>query len=113
MLIPDNLTDKNGKLLNPAVGESINLANLKVKLVQYINGKGDPVEITGNDIKIVVMSWKDTESGKLQYDYDDEAWNMQKVSGQELPIMTRKSVIIQGLHCLPCEKTKTGSGSGL
>ena len=91
MLLPENLTDKNGKLLNPAVGESINLANLKVKLVQYINGKGDPVEITGNDIKIVVMSWKDTESGKLQYDYDDEAWNMQKVSGQELPIMTRKS----------------------
>ncbi|MFR7832246.1 MAG: hypothetical protein ACLU3F_13340 [Blautia wexlerae] len=24
MLLPENLTDKNGKLLNPAVGESIN-----------------------------------------------------------------------------------------
>ena len=108
MLIPDNLTDKNGKLLNPAVGESINLANLKVKLVQYINGKGDPVEITGNDIKIVVMSWKDTESGKLQYDYDDEAWNMQKVSGQELPIMTRKSEDNTRLALSAMRKNKNG-----
>ena len=108
MLIPDNLTDKNGKLLNPAVGESINLANLKVKLVQYINGKGDPVEITGNDIKIVVMSWKDTESGKLQYDYDDEAWNMQKVSGQELPIMTRRSDDNTRLALSAMRKNKNG-----
>ena len=108
MLIPDNLTDKNGKLLNPAVGESINLANLKVKLIQYINGKGDPVEITGNDIKIVVMSWKDTESGKLQYDYDDEAWNMQKVSGQELPIMTRKSDDNTRLALSAMRKNKNG-----
>ena len=108
MLIPDNLTDKNGKLLNPAVGESINLANLKVKLVQYINGKGDPVEITGNDIKIVVISWKDTESGKLQYDYDDEAWNMQKVSGQELPIMTRKSDDNTRLALSAMRKNKNG-----
>ena len=108
MLIPDNLTDKNGKQLNPAVGESINLANLKVKLVQYINGKGDPVEITGNDIKIVVMSWKDTESGKLQYDYDDEAWNMQKVSGQELPIMTRKSDDNTRLALSAMRKNKNG-----
>ncbi|MGN8765279.1 Ig-like domain-containing protein [Blautia massiliensis (ex Liu et al. 2021)] len=108
MLIPENLTDKNGKLLNPAVGESINFANLKVKLVQYINGKGDPVEITGNDIKIVVMSWKDTESGKLQYDYDDEAWNMQKVSGQELPIMTRKSEDNTRLALSAMRKNKNG-----
>ena len=108
MLLPENLTDKNGKLLNPAVGESINLANLKVKLIQYINGKGDPVEITGNDIKIVVMSWKDTESGKLQYDYDDEAWNMQKVSGQELPIMTRKSDDNTRLALSAMRKNKNG-----
>ena len=108
MLLPENLTDKNGRLLNPAVGESINLANLKVKLVQYINGKGDPVEITGNDIKIVVMSWKDTESGKLQYDYDDEAWNMQKVSGQELPIMTRKSDDNTRLALSAMRKNKNG-----
>ena len=108
MLLPENMTDKNGKLLNPAVGESINLANLKVKLVQYINGKGDPVEITGNDIKIVVMSWKDTESGKLQYDYDDEAWNMQKVSGQELPIMTRKSDDNTRLALSAMRKNKNG-----
>ena len=108
MLIPENLTDKNGKLLNPAVGESINLANLKVKLIQYINGKGDPVEITGNDIKIVVMSWKDTESGKLQYDYDEEAWNMQKVSGQELPIMTRRSDDNTRLALSAIRKNKNG-----
>ena len=108
MLLPENLTDKNGKLLNPAVGESINLANLKVKLVQYINGKGDPVEITGNDIKIVVMSWRDTESGKLQYDYDEEAWNMQKVSGQELPIMTRKSDDNTRLALSAMRKNKNG-----
>ena len=108
MLLPENLTDKNGKLLNPAVGESINLANLKVKLIQYINGKGDPVEITGNDIKIVVMSWRDTESGKLQYDYDEEAWNMQKVSGQELPIMTRKSDDNTRLALSAMRKNKNG-----
>ena len=108
MLLPENLTDKNGKLLNPAVGESINLANLKVKLIQYINGKGDPVEITGNDIKIVVMSWMDTESGKLQYDYDDEAWNMQKVSGQELPIMTRRSDDNTRLALAAIRKNKNG-----
>lgn len=108
MLLPENLTDKNGKLLNPAVGESINLANLKVKLIQYINGKGDPVEITGNDIKIVVMSWRDTESGKLQYDYDEETWNMQKVSGQELPIMTRKSDDNTRLALSAIRKNKNG-----
>lgn len=107
-LLPEKLTDKNGKLLNPAVGESVNLANLKVKLVQYKDGKGDPIEITGNDIKIVVMSWMDAESGKLQYDYDNEMWNMQKVSGQELPIMTRTSGENAELALTAMRKNKNG-----
>ena len=107
-LLPEKLTDKNGKLLNPAVGESINLANIKVKLVQYINGKGDPVEITGNDIKIVVKSWIDEESGKIQYDYNDDTWDMQKVSGQELPIMTRKSDEHTRLMLTAMRKNKNG-----
>ena len=54
------------------------------------------------------MSWKDTESGKLQYDYDDEAWNMQKVSGQELPIMTRKSDDNTRLALSAMRKNKNG-----
>lgn len=54
------------------------------------------------------MSWRDTESGKLQYDYDDEAWNMQKVFGQELPIMTRKSDDNTRLALSAIRKNKNG-----
>ena len=91
MLVPQTLTDKTGKMINPAVGEEVNLAKFGVKLVQYKDGKGDPIDIDGDDIKIVVSSWTDEETGEQEFDYDDNAWELKEVEGQDLPIVTRKA----------------------
>ena len=91
MLTPQKLMDKSGNLLNPAVGASVNLADLGVKLVRYENGQGDPIDMSGDNIKIVVASWYDEEMGETQYDYDPHAWKLQEVEGQDLPVLTRTS----------------------
>ena len=91
MLTPQKLMDKSGNLFNPAVGASVNLADFGVKLVRYENGQGDPIDMSGDNIKIVVASWYDDEMGEMQYDYDPNAWSLQEVEGQELPVLTRTS----------------------
>ena len=83
MLVPQSLNDQTGKMINPAVGESVNLAKFGVKLVQYKDGKGNPIDIDDDNIKIVISSWTG--------DYDNNAWELEEVEGQDLPIVTRKS----------------------
>ena len=91
LLMPQELKDQAGKPINPAVGESINLADLGVKLGKYSDGKIDLInDIDGHPVKIVVASWVDEETGKTEYDCDLDAWELKNVEGQDLPILTRK-----------------------
>ena len=91
LLMPQELKDQSGKPVNPAVGESINLADLGVKLGKYSDGKIDLVDnVDGYPVKIVVGSWIDEETGKTEYDCDLDAWDLKLVEGQDLPILTRK-----------------------
>lgn len=91
LLMPQELEDQAGKPINPAVGESINLADLGVKLGKYSNGKIELInDIDGYPVKIVVASWEDEETGKIEYDCDLDAWELKEVEGQDLPILTRK-----------------------
>ncbi len=91
LLMPQELKDQAGKPINPAVGESINLADLGVKLGKYSDGKIDLIDnVDGHSVKIVVASWIDEETGKTEYDCDLEAWDIKAVEGQDLPILTRK-----------------------
>ena len=89
MLMPQTLTDKSGNSFNPGVGETIDLANLGVKLVKYEKGQGNPIELSGDNIKIVVSSWVDQYTGKREYDIN--GWDRREVEGQDLPILTRTS----------------------
>ena len=92
LLMPQELNDRAGKPINPAVGESINLADLDVKLGKYSDGKIDLIDdVDGYPVKIVVASWMDEETGKTEYDCDLEAWDIKAVEGQDLPILVRKS----------------------
>ena len=90
VLTPSILDDGSGNMINPAVGETVNVARFGVKLVRYINGQGEPVDVDSDDIRIVVASWWDDETGE-ERDYDSWTWDLKDVEGQELPFMTRKT----------------------
>lgn len=86
MLSPQILKDKSGNILNPKVGESVNLAELGIGLLEYREGKLVPVG--DQNLKIVVYC--ETRDGEEPYvDYDTNGWEMKEVEGQDLPIMTR------------------------
>ena len=92
VILPENVTDADGNAINPQVGEQLDIVNeMKPQLVQYVNGKGDPVPVTGDNYKIVIDSWTDDETGETEYDYDTEGWDWIPVENQELPILERKT----------------------
>lgn len=91
LLMPQELKDQAGKPFNPAVGESVNLADLGVKLGKYSDGNIELInDIDGYPVKIVVAAWEDEETGKTEYDCDLEVWELKEVEGQDLPVLTRK-----------------------
>lgn len=90
VIMPENATDADGNVLNPKVGEQIDIVkDMKPQLFRYEEGKNDLTPVNDDNIKIVIASYKDDETGKLQYDYDAEGWKWIEVSGQELPILER------------------------
>lgn len=90
VIMPENATDADGNVLNPKVGEQIDIAkDMQPQLFRYEEGKNDLTPVNDDNIKIVIASYKDDETGKLQYDYDAEGWKWIEVSGQELPILER------------------------
>lgn len=73
---PEKFLDKTGAELNLRVGESINLADGRVGLVQYSSGIG--IHPVGDpELKVIV------------HDYDKNGWTLQEVPESDLPIMTR------------------------
>lgn len=90
VIMPENVTDADGNVFNPKVGEKIDIVkDMKPQLFRYEEGKNDLTPVNDDNIKIVIASYKDDETGKLQYDYDAEGWKWIEVSGQELPILER------------------------
>lgn len=90
VIMPESVTDADGNVFNPKVGEKIDIVkDMKPQLFCYEEGKNDLTPVNDDNIKIVIASYKDDETGKLQYDYDAEGWKWIEVSGQELPILER------------------------
>lgn len=90
VIMPESVTDADGNVFNPKVGEKIDIVkDMKPQLFRYEEGKNDLTPVNDDNIKIVIASHKDDETGKLQYDYDAEGWKWIEVSGQELPILER------------------------
>ena len=90
VIMPESVTDADGNVFNPKVGEKIDIVkDMKPQLFRYEEGKNDLTPVNDDKIKIVIASYKDDETGKLQYDYDAEGWKWIEVSGQELPILER------------------------
>ena len=90
VIMPESVTDADGNVFNPKVGEKIDIVkDRKPQLFRYEEGKNDLTPVNDDNIKIVIASHKDDETGKLQYDYDAEGWKWIEVSGQELPILER------------------------
>lgn len=90
VIMPESVTDADGNVFNPKVGEKIDIVkDMKSQLFRYEEGKNDLTPVNDDNIKIVIASYKDDETGKLQYDYDAEGWKWIEVSGQELPILER------------------------
>ena len=90
VIMPESVTDADGNVFNPKVGEKIDIVkDMKPQLFRYEEGKNDLTPVNDDNIKIVIASYKDDETGKLQYNYDAEGWKWIEVSGQELPILER------------------------
>ena len=90
VIMPESVTDADGNVFNPKVGEKIDIVkDMKPQLFRYEEGKNDLTPVNDDNIKIVIASYKDDETGKLQYDYDAEGWKWIEVSGQELAILER------------------------
>lgn len=90
VIMPESVTDADGNVFNSKVGEKIDIVkDMKPQLFRYEEGKNDLTPVNDDNIKIVIASYKDDETGKLQYDYDAEGWKWIEVSGQELPILER------------------------
>lgn len=87
MLTPEMFVDKNGKKINPKVGESIDLSKVGIELKEY-RDDGTLVAI-GDPETLKVTVWY--EESEEMCDYDVNGWKLQEVSGQDLPIMTRTS----------------------
>ena len=65
LLMPQELKDASGNPFNPFVGETVDIADLGVKLYKYEDGNEVPVEtVDGHSVKIVVAN----------NDYDSRAW---------------------------------------
>lgn len=88
VLTPEAIVDENGNVVNPEKGDSLDLSKVGFALQEYRDGNLYQVEDTSKYRLEVSMGTDD--NGETWYDYDTEGWDMQKVSGQDLPIMTRK-----------------------
>lgn len=94
-IAPKILLDKTGKKLNPRVGESINLADGSVGLVDYfdewgLSTVGDP------DLKVIVSS------------YDKNEWTKQDVPGSDMSIMTRTTANATKFKVSAIQKNEMG-----
>ena len=88
--MPENATDADGNVLNPKVGEQIDIAkDMQPQLFRYEKDTKKLSPVTGDNYKIIIYRGTDEETGEPDNDYDTEGWKWIEVSGQELPILER------------------------
>ena len=88
--MPENVTDADGNVLNPKVGEQIDIAkDMQPQLFRYEKDTKKLSPVTGDNYKIIIYRGTDEETGEPDNDYDTEGWKWIEVSGQELPILER------------------------
>lgn len=75
-------------VVNPQVGESIDLSKVGFVLKEYKSGEG-LVEVTNPDIKYIIYAGEG-DGEEIFYDYDVNGWTLTEVEGSTLPILTRK-----------------------
>lgn len=90
VIMPENATDADGNVLNPKVGEQIDIAkDMQPQLFRYEKDTKKLSPVTGDNYKIIIYRGTDEETGESDNDYDTEGWKWIEVSGQELPILER------------------------
>ena len=90
VIMPENATDADGNVLNPKVGEQIDIAkDMQPQLFRYEKDTKKLSPVTGDNYKIIIYRGTDEETGEPDNDYDTEGWKWIEVSGQELPILER------------------------
>lgn len=90
VIMPENATDADGNVLNPKVGEQIDIAkDMQPQLFRYEKDTKKLSPVTGDNYKIIIYRGTDEETGEPDNDYDTEGWEWIEVSGQELPILER------------------------
>ena len=90
VIMPENVTDADGNVLNPKVGEQIDIAkDMQPQLFRYEKDTKKLSPVTGDNYKIIIYRGTDEETGEPDNDYDTEGWKWIEVSGQELPILER------------------------
>ena len=92
VIMPENATDADGNVLNPKVGEQIDIAkDMQPQLFRYEKDTKKLSPVTGDNYKIIIYRGTDEETGEPDNDYDTEGWKWIEVSGQELPILERNN----------------------
>ena len=76
-LQPEVLEDTEGNRLNPKVGEALDIIHMGIGLYCYEPEMGGWAPIGDPNLRVIVK------------EYDEDGWNLQPVSGYDLPIMTR------------------------
>lgn len=90
VIMPESVTDADGNVLNPKVGEQIDIAkDMQPQLFRYEKDTKKLSPVTGDNYKIIIYRGTDEETGEPDNDYDTEGWKWIEVSGQELPILER------------------------
>ena len=90
VIMQESVTDADGNVLNPKVGEQIDIAkDMQPQLFRYEKDTKKLSPVTGDNYKIIIYRGTDEETGEPDNDYDTEGWKWIEVSGQELPILER------------------------
>lgn len=90
VIMPESVTDADGNVFNPKVGEQIDIAkDMQPQLFRYEKDTKKLSPVTGDNYKIIIYRGTDEETGEPDNDYDTEGWKWIEVSGQELPILER------------------------
>lgn len=90
VIMPESVTDADGNVFNPKVGEQIDIAkDMQPQLFRYEKDTKKLSPVTGDNYKIIIYRGTDEETGESDNDYDTEGWKWIEVSGQELPILER------------------------
>ena len=95
-LKPEVLEDTEGNRLNPKVGEALDIIHKGIGMYCYEPELGGWAPIGDPNLRVIVK------------EYDEDGWNLQPVSGYDLPIMTRTTYNATWFTVVAEEKDSTG-----